>query len=365
LSKKPNTVVNAFDKVAENVSSNVLLQVLTHFNYRNENKGKRFFMPKGNVAKIKVMDDKRDSIDDELCLKVVDICSSALKSQYKLKGKLGKVYIDESLKNYLVPFSQRSANKALRAVVRGSVGKMNSGNVIRLFCWWKNVTNNDGSESYYNHGRVDIDLSCVAYDVNWKNLGDISWRNLTDHDMKMFHSGDITDAPHGACEFIDIDIESALKNGVRYLMPAIFCFTAQKFSQIPEVFCGAMMRKDVNDGEIFEAKTVQERMDIGGDSSGNVPFIFDLQEKKIIYADLALGDKRHMWGNTVESNKDTLANNGLAITSIKKMNLYDLFTLHAESRGKIVKDIDKADTVFSMDKGITPFDIDKIAGEYV
>ena len=54
-----------------------------------------------------------------------------------------------------------------------------------------------------------------------------------------------------------------------------------------------------------------------------------------------------------------------AMLSLVKPSLFDLFSLHAEARGELVKTVEDAETVFSLKQGITPFDTDKIVGEYL
>jgi hypothetical protein len=56
---------------------------------------------------------------------------------------------------------------------------------------------------------------------------------------------------------------------------------------------------------------------------------------------------------------------GQAMTSVVKPNLYDLFQLHATARGEVTSNIEEADTIFSMDEGITPFDTGTIVGQYL
>ena len=45
--------------------------------------------------------------------------------------------------------------------------------------------------------------------------------------------------------------------------------------------------------------------------------------------------------------------------------LYELFELHASARGSLVESIDDADTIFSIETGITPFDIGLINSEFI
>ncbi len=61
----------------------------------------------------------------------------------------------------------------------------------------------------------------------------ISYTNLRSAQYKAFHSGDIVSAPKGACEFIDIDIESVLRYGGRYVVSYLNSFTLQPFCNLP------------------------------------------------------------------------------------------------------------------------------------
>ena len=57
---------------------------------------------------------------------------------------------------------------------------------------------------------------------------------------------------------------------------------------------------------------------------------------------------------------------GRAICRLVKPTLYDLFEMHAEGRAKrVVRSADKADTVFSMESGLTPFDANRIMSEFM
>jgi hypothetical protein len=99
-----------------------------------------------------------------------------------------------------------------------------------------------------------------------------------------------------------------------------------------------------------------------------MPLVIDLVQRKIIWADAAIkangGRYGSYWGNNVDSNSDSISLIGQAFTKIKKPSLYDLLSLHAVSRGKLVGDPKKADVVFSVEAG-TPFELEKIASEFM
>jgi hypothetical protein len=349
-----------FGEVASSISTAVLLQAITHFKSRHAARDLRIFFPKGNLAKVAAIDYNLPAIPQDLCEAVVKICEGVLADRFSRLPSLGKVFIDERLKDYLVPFSQRSASRSLRTLVRGSkIAFPEKGDTIRFFLWWK-----EGEAGGKHTGRVDIDLSAVLYDADWRYKEHISYTNLRSAKYRACHSGDITSAPEGACEFIDIDIPSVLSYGGRYAVMSVNSYTRQRFSDLPECRAGWMMREHPNSGEVFEPKTVQDRVDVASETTICIPVILDLSERKVVWADVGLKrNPRHV--NNVEGNLSQMTLIGKSITEVIKPDLYSLFLIHADARGSLVEEEGDADMVFSVEKGITPFDLETIASEYL
>ncbi|NEW09394.1 TerD family protein [Paenibacillus sp. SYP-B3998] len=352
-------VIEKFAEIAVHVSTPVLLQVMAHFSHRNERHELRTFFPKGNVAKAIAIPNTLPDIATEACETIVQTCKNTLMNRFSELPPLGDVYVDARLRQYVMPFSQRSASKALRTIVRGSRLEMPEGDTIRFFLWWK-----EGKVDGIYTGRVDIDLSAVMYDEHWQYIEHISYTNLRSAKYKAAHSGDITSAPSGACEFIDIDIPSVVKYGGRYIVASLNSFTEQPYCDLPECFAGWMMRKHPNSGEVFEPSSVVDRIDIAADTRIAIPVILDLVEREVIWCDLALQMHPNYYNN-VEGNQKGMVLMGKAMTSLTKPNLYDLFMLHAVSRGRIVEHADSAQTVFSVNEGVTPFELSKIMAEFI
>ena len=364
-----NMVVDAFISVTEKVATPVLLQVMSHFNHRNSD-GLRVIFPKGNVANVMALENDLPVISESICLQIVSACENAMRTRFSSLEPMGKVYIDSSMKGMIVPFSQRSASRTLRTIVRGSRIKLEEGkNTARFFLWWHDLDN----------GRVDVDLSAMMYNSDWNYVDHISYTNLrSQYDgVIACHSGDITSAPEGACEFIDIDLDSVARNGGQYIVMNVISFTGQKFSEMPECFAGWMMRTAPQSGEIFDAKTVQNKIDLTSESRFSIPLVIDVVNREIIWGDLALNkdprssvynsphNHRSYSGRNVENMKGSVTLLGKSITSVKKATMHELMTLHASARGTIVDNKEDADIVVSMDGNITPFDIEKIMGEYL
>lgn len=356
-----NVAVQGFRDVAHKVSTPVLLQVYAHFKNRDQATGHRAFFPKGSVAKVQVIEETLpplpqlkltdgEALDKFIARFVRDI----LVLRFKALPSLGRVYIDEALRSQFVPFAQRSASKALRTIARGSRLTLPTTETLRFFVWWKEP---EGV-------RTDIDLAAVFFSADWKRLADVSYYNLKGWDS--CHSGDITSAPTGAAEFIDVYLPTLRAKGVRYVSMVIYSFTQQAFKDLPECFAGWMARQAVQSGEIFEARTVQDKIDIAGDTTVNIPLFLDLQENQVVWSDIALKSRGPI--NNSRQAGESLVLMGKAITGLDKPTLYDLFDMHAEARATArcaESSRGEADTVFSLHEGITPFDADRIMSEFM
>lgn len=357
----PNYIVNCFKEVATEISTPVLLQVRQHFIGRMENNNQpvRVFFPKGNLAKAMVIKNELPEINSNVCKNVARICREALIEQYKEKDFLGKVYIDEDFKNYLVPFSQRSASKAVKTIVRGSkLPIKEDATAVRGFIWW---TNTDNTRNSWDEGRVDIDLSATIYDENWQYVDRVSYTQLRSAKYRAYHSGDITNGGNvngdGVAEFIDVEIDAVAKNAGRYIAFQVYSFTHQNFSTLPNCRFGWMEREDVNSGEIFEPKTVEMKIDLTADSTVAIPVIFDCVERKFIWCDMNLPNANsRFYGNNLESNLQGVTATCYGLTHLNKANIYDLVMMNAIARGSIVTDRNEADIIFSNDTTV-PYEI--------
>lgn len=357
----PNYIVNCFKEVATEISTPVLLQVRQHFIGRmeNDNQPVRVFFPKGNLAKAMVIRNELPKINSNVCKNVARICREALIEQYKEKDFLGKVYIDEDFKNYLVPFSQRSASKAVKTIVRGSkLPIKEDATAVRGFIWW---TNTDKTRNSWDESRVDIDLSATIYDENWQYVDRVSYTQLRSAKYRAYHSGDITNGGNvngdGVAEFIDVEIDAVAKNAGRYIVFQVYSYTQQHFSTLPNCRFGWMEREDVNSGEIFEPQTVEMKIDLTADSTVAIPVIFDCVERKFIWCDMNLQNaSSRFYGNNLESNLHGVTATCYGLTHLNKANIYDLIMMNAIARGSIVTDRNEADIIFSNDTTV-PYEI--------
>lgn len=357
--EQAEAVLTTFHRVIAQVPTPLLLQLRKHFQSRNLETPLRVFFPKGDLAKLQAVDNTLPPLAPSLCSRLEELCREALVSAYAARPPLGACWLDERLKSYTVPFALRSASKALRTIARGSRIPFGGEEgvpqeTIRFFIWWR-----DGQS------RTDLDLSALVLDGDFNFQTTLAYYNL--RELGGYHSGDITSAPKGASEFIDIEVPTFLGRDARYVMMVVSSFTAQPYCDLPECFAGFMRREHPDSGEIYEPRTVLNKFDLTANTTIAIPLILDLRKREVIWTDLSL-KRNPSRANNVHGNRSSLALLCEAMVNLRRPSLYELFELHIAARGQLVSERGLAQTVFTAEAanhGVTPYDIPVILSEYL
>jgi len=202
--------------------------------------------------------------------------------------------------------------------------------------------------------RVDLDLSAFFVSEDFTRTEQIAYYNL--RSTAAVHSGDLTSAPDGAAEFIDVTLAEALRQGWRYVVMTVHSFSHHRLSEVPECWAGAMARgADPQSGEVFEASTVMQRLDLISPTFNATPFVIDLAERRLIWWDLPVGVGEHQVANLDRSSNRVLAHL-LDLLEGRRMPLAHLLGLLADD---VVEDPDKAQLVFG-EGGILPWQTERI-----
>lgn len=349
-------VLSKFKEVAHKVPTPLLLEVREHFLRRNDNDlEERVFFPKGSIAKAYVIPYELKEIDKSICEKVVSICTQTLVRLYSEREPLGKVYVSGELRNYIVPTTLRNSSRAVRTIARGSkMPLFDNTNIIRLFLYWKDPKGD----------MVDLDLSSVFFNEEFEYIDNIYFRNLREKKYNCVHSGDVRQAPNGATEFIDLDLNALLENGIRYIVSSVHSYSGQPYLELPECFVGFMERENGEFGEIFEPKTVTHKADLTSNNQVVIPLVIDILERRVIWTDLS-GDAVALSSVGRKGEQLRLLSSLKSMLNIRKPNMFDLMVLNAIARGQITFDKEEADTIFSLTEGVTPFDTDIILSKYL
>jgi hypothetical protein len=361
-------VIQEFALVVNQVSTPVLLQLRTVL--LQESKEYRSFLVKGMSAKAYVIKNELKEINSGVRNSLAAMIDSVLMNRFSELEPLGNVYLDTELKKYALPMSERSASKSVETIARYSRIPIDENKNIRFFIYWKDMKNQ----------RVDLDLSVGFYNDKWELMSYVSYTNLRDHNLKCFHSGDITSAPKGASEFIDIDINHLKEKGVKYVVPNVYNFTIQPFDQIPLASFGWMERENLNSGEIYEPLSVKNRINLTAKENISVPLVVDIDNKEIIWADLDLSIEKarrqlastastvryniNDRGNNIECNINSVISMLINVVTTVKPNVYTLLELHTIARGKKVDKKEDADVIFSVEEK-THCQLDELMSNYM
>ena len=333
LRDEPTYVLNKFENIADDVATPALMNLSTFFKNRHEKGDVRYFLPKGSVSKIQVIDDERKTIPEEVCLEIMDIAESSLINRFRknLDENVGKfsfnvpdktranVLIDENTRGLVLPLGLRSASIDSEVVGRGTRVQCENTKYVNLFLYWKNG----------GHYAVDVDLSAVMYSDDWKKLNHVSYTNYSSGDYAV-HSGDIQSAPRGASEHIRIDKEKAIAAGVRYVLMNVISYTGQTFDSFYSL--AGVECRDVTGGDsgYVDTSAVETKFELNSESRYNVPLVYDLYENAMVWSDLTVGGGRYM---NVESRNSVLAKYLQTIVSMSetKPTVHDLFTMYSRA----------------------------------
>ncbi len=339
-----------YASIAQSVATPVLLQIKGYYESEQYKSSTGIYFPKGNTQNMFVKtDNKPIDLSPDVVSIVLSACKHGLMAQYTTRyakeyDDTKTVYLDEQLKTYLIPNSMRSANGGLRIVPRGSRIPIENARYFRPLIHWKNAGD-----------RTDIDLSVAMLDKNYQKLDDISYMHLKNE--YSCHSGDFVDAPNGASEFINVDIDTALEYGVKYIVMAIHAYTVHKFRDIPDCFCGYMLiseeeYKNHKNKQAYIIEDVKAKTTINSDSGMVVMCMIDLESREMIWCDIAgeLNERINI-PNNVNSTQYVISYIAQSIVESKRVSMYDLARMNARAKGySIVDSMDKANIIYTVEK---------------
>ncbi len=271
-------IIRSFLEIVPKLTSAMLLQLQAHFEARAKLWKRRVFFPKGDVMLSYATKDTRKLLPTNLLEPLRTGILLELLRRAEKQPRFETALLDQGLQDLFVPVAERSSSKALIALPRGSTQPIPADKTLRLFMHWMQSENR----------RVDLDLSFSFFDTNWRFVEQCDFTNLSDKNNSYVHSGDYTDAPapDGASEYIDLDLPKLEKRRIRYAMMIVFSYNSVPFDQMPYAFAGIMHRN--NTGEVFEARTVQNRFDLSGNAQIAIPLFVDLQERRLRWLDIKL-----------------------------------------------------------------------------
>lgn len=359
-------VIKEFAKVVEKVDSKVLLQVLGHFKGRSLNEaGERVVFTAGSKGKA-LLAPSLKALDKSVVEHIVSVIKAELKNKFAekalLKGK--KVFISPEVYSVLIPSQLASITENKKTVARGSrvpldlIPEDAEKNVLRMFIHWIGQ---------------DQDLSAFFINEDMTEFSQVAYYNL--RNSYACHSGDVTyaPAPHGGSEFLDVRMDEALADGMRYIAMDVRVYNGPTFLKHERSFAGFMLRNDLKSGEIFEPTTVRGKFDITLDGSTVMPCFFDMKTREMIWLDSVLpGCGEYSYSRQANNLNNNIASSTDMLRAYLKMKdtkvtMKELVCLHIDAVGATqVFNKEEADYVVGLGEGdLDVYDFVEINADWI
>ena len=251
--KDLDSVYASIERALEKSSTRVAISLRQYIENRNNDKrGRVFVNKKGGTY---VLQGTLEKLPDNVLTHLKEIVDNVISDRMADT----QIVVAPEISHYAIPISDRDRAAGLNVVPRGTETWLDPElEVLRFFVYWKEKEH-----------RTDYDLSAIMLDENFQVVGHLSYTGLTA--VGGVHSGDITSAPRGASEFIDIELN---KVQAKYVVPQVNIFTGDSFDEAKEAFFGYMLRSYEEKGKPFEAKTVETKSDLYGSNRVALPMIF-------------------------------------------------------------------------------------------
>ncbi|MEY2226209.1 hypothetical protein [Streptomyces sp. BF23-19] len=248
-----DAVVAAAEQVVPDVSGRVLLSVRQHLHNRAEATGEqRVFVNRSGRAW--VTEDTRRPVFAPECKRMITAIDAELRRRLPAADHL---LIDPDVLDVALPLSGKATTSGLGVLPRGSISPVD-GDLLRFFVYWKQTARS-----------TDYDLSAALLAPDYSTISWLSYTNLVD--VGGAHSGDITNAPDGASEFIDLRLDAVRGTCI---VPQVDIYSGEGFEEVEESFFGFMLRGTEQQGRPFEPRTVRMKSDLRGPGRIALPLVF-------------------------------------------------------------------------------------------
>lgn len=332
--KQVELIMSYFSEAVKGTSNKVLFEVYNHFENRLEDNNNRSIMIKGSRKRTQLP--SLPGLKSETVEMIHSRLFETLRDKYSKLEPLGNCWIDEELKKIPLPTNMRSMNFSTRPLLRGQRTPLDNqdAKVIRPFVHW-----------FDKDGREDLDLSATF--VGEKSREVLSFSNLKVG--RSVHSGDVRHRQGPCAEYIDIDIEDALKRGFKYVVIDVRNFNGRTLKSVESTF-GIMEREFPESNKTWLPETISGCQNLESESVNTLITIIDLETKEYIMLDVdsngitASGDIK----NTLKVIEE--------YSKLPKVSVYDLILLHVEGRGKQVTLDNNVDTYFKLEDFMTSYE---------
>ncbi|WP_217547322.1 TerD family protein [Streptomyces sp. GbtcB6] len=248
-----DAVVAAAVQVAPDVSGRVVLSVREHLHNRaRESDELRVFVNRRGRAW--VTPDFRPPVPAADRDRLIAALDAEMRRRLPVPDRL---LLDPDVLDVALPLSGRATAAGLGVLPRGSVSAVD-GEQLRFFVYWKETKD-----------RTDYDLSALLLHADYSTDSWLSYTSLKAVGGE--HSGDITEAPDGASEFINLSLDRVRST---FVVPQVNIYAGEGFEEVEESFFGFMLRDGEQKGRPFEPRTVRMKSELRGVGRVALPLVF-------------------------------------------------------------------------------------------
>ncbi|MFI1566584.1 hypothetical protein ACH4ZX_26610 [Streptomyces sp. NPDC020490] len=248
-----DAVVAAAEQVAPLVAGRVVLAVREHLHNRARQTGERRVFV-NRLGRAWVTADERPPVLPPERVRLISALDAETGRRLPSPQRL---LVDPDVLDVALPLSGRATAAGLGVLPRGSVSPV-EGELLRFFVYWKQA-----------ELRTDFDLSALMLDARYRTTAWLSYTALSQYEGE--HSGDITEAPDGASEFINLRLGAVRST---HIVPQVHIFAGEGFEEVEESFFGFMLREGEQRGRPFEPRTVRMKSELRGPGRVAVPLAF-------------------------------------------------------------------------------------------
>ncbi|MFJ5269587.1 hypothetical protein [Streptomyces sp. NPDC088358] len=248
-----DAVVAAAVEAAPEVSGRVVLSVREHFHNRErETDEPRVFINRRGRAW--TTPDHRPTVPAADRDRLIAALDAELRRRLPAPDRL---LLDPDVLDVALPLSGRASAAGLGVLPRGSVSAVD-GEQLRFFVYWKEAEE-----------RTDYDLSALLLHTDYSTDAWLSYTSL--RAVGGEHSGDVTEAPDGASEFINLSLDRVRS---AFIVPQVNIYAGESFEEVEESFFGFMLRDGEQQGRPFEPRTVRMKSELRGVGRVALPLVF-------------------------------------------------------------------------------------------
>lgn len=284
-----NEIVSLAEEVIPKMKPEQLLELDHLLNISMQPDHTTFITKKGTMKFISKKSPPKVNKNQELIRDIIK------KTLYKLP-KIPKVtcaLIDENLQNTIMnkgPPQDPIVGLNKIPSSRGSIVDLNEISTLKdvefvLFTYWKNGAT-----------RVDLDLSFFGLDekFTWDSQYICDFTCLNGFNKTTNHSGDITDAPKGASEFIRFNLDTVKSKNpkMKYLIMACLSFNGIPFEDMGEAFSGIGYRTSEIKGDGPYNSIIIDGCRLKGKTTMNLGACIDIEKKELIFMNTNISKKK-------------------------------------------------------------------------